>query len=391
MSMRTIGVVTGSRADYGIYRPVLNEMRSRSGLEVRLYVTGSHLSAKHGMTSKIIEDDGFDIAARIECYPASDTPAAFTRAVGGAICGFAGVFERERPDILFVLGDRYEMHAAVCAASHFLIPVAHAHGGEVTEGALDECFRHSITKMSHLHFAATGEYGKRIIRMGEEPWRVTVSGAPGLDNLFNTDFLARDELGENLGIPMNRPPLMVTFHPATLEYGKAGEQAEALCAALSEFDVPVVFTAPNGDIGSDRILRAIQTHLERRPDSVFIDNLGTRRYFSLMKYSAAMVGNSSSGIIEAASFELPVVNIGIRQQGRARGRNIVDVNPDKGSVAEGIGKVLCPEFKQSLRGMQNPYGDGHAAGRIADVLESVSLDGKLLQKRFYDENEATRA
>ncbi len=382
--MRTIGVVTTSRADFGIYRPVLKAVAAEPGLELALIAAGMHLSADYGLTIDEIEAEGWPIAHRLACLETGDTPEAAARSMGRSLSGFAEVFGRWRPDILVVLGDRFEMHAAALAALPFRIPVAHIHGGELTFGAMDDALRHSMTKLSHLHFASTEEYGARIVQMGEAPWRVTVSGAPSLDNLAAVELLDEAELEARFGLDLSRPPLLVTYHPVSLEYEQTEAQIAALLAALAEADRPTVFTLPNADPGNLTIRRLIAEFVAERQTAWQVDNLGTQAYFSLMHKASAMVGNSSSGIIEAASFELPVVNIGSRQDGRVRGANVIDVGYAKKDILAGIERATSPEFKAGLAGLENPYGDGRAAERIVARLKSVALDDDLMVKKFHD-------
>lgn len=383
--MRTIGIVTVGRSDYGIYLPVLRRLQADASLRLGLYVTGMHLSPEFGRTVNTIEKDGFDILARIEMLLASDTPEAIAKSVGLGVIGFAQVFSRDRPDLLVVLGDRFEMFAAALAALPFRIPVAHIHGGEVTQGAIDEALRHSITKLSHLHFTSTEEYAQRVRQLGEESWRVHVSGAPSLDNLRHLPLLGRPELETALGFGLETPLLLVTFHPVTLQYEEAAQQGEELFAALEECGVQVVLTMPNADTGGRVLIQMARELAGRNPKIRLVDNLGTARYFSLMRQASAMVGNSSSGIIEAPSFELPVVNIGIRQAGRVRGRNVIDVGGDRVSIQSGIRQALSPAFRAGLSGMRNPYQASREAAFIIDeVLAHVALDERLLLKTFCD-------
>ncbi len=383
--MRTIGVVTVGRSDFGIYRPVLEAIRAEPTLALRLIVSGMHLSPHYGSTVEQIEAEGFVVDERVEMLLSSDSPEGIAKSMGLGAIGFAQSFAHSRPDILLVLGDRFEMHAAALAALPFNIPVAHIHGGEVTEGAMDEALRHAITKLSHLHFTSTEEYARRVIQLGEEPWRVTVSGAPGLDNLHGMVWLNAAELKQRFGLRIDEAPLLVTFHPVTLEYTSAAYQIDELLHALLARGSSVIFTLPNADTGNSIIRQKIAAFVAAHPDSAqAVESLGTQGYFSLMRLAAAMVGNSSSGIIEAASFGLPVVNIGSRQGGRARGRNVIDVGYNHSEILDGIQRAVAPAMRQSLQGMQNPYGDGHAAQRIVSRLRDVPLDAKLIVKRFYD-------
>lgn len=382
--MRTIGVVTVSRSDYGFYQQILLRILMERGLRLHLLVGGMHLAQEFGLTVQEIEADGFPIAERIELLLASDSPEGIAKSMGVGVIGFAQAFARVRPDILVVLGDRFEMFAAAVAAMPFKIPLAHIHGGEITEGAMDEAIRHSISKLSHLHFVATEEYGQRVRQIGEEPWRVVVSGTPSLDAVRSLIPLSRDELEARVGLDLGESPLLVTYHPVTLEYERTAWQVEQLLTALEKSGLSVVFTAPNSDVSGRTIHRMIQEYVRTHPRACFLANLGSRAYLSLMRCAAAMVGNSSSGIIEAASFELPVVNIGTRQKGRVRGGNVIDVEYEAEAISRGIAKALSPEFRSSLTGMKNPYGDGCAAERIVRVLAEVGLGDRLLVKRFCD-------
>ena len=382
--MRTIGVVTVARSDYGIYMPVLQRIQEDPDLYLHLIVAGMHLSPEFGLTVRAIEQDGFEINERIEMLLSSDTPEGIAKSMGLGTIGFAQAYARFRPDILLVVGDRFEMHAAVVAALPFKIPVAHIHGGESTEGAIDEVIRHSITKMSHLHFVATEVYAQRVIQMGEEPWRVVVSGAPSLDNLHSIRLPSHEELEKQYDLDLTGPFLLVTYHPVTLEYDQTEMQVRELLVALEEVDATLIFTYPNADTHGRLIIQMIREFIAERQQAQVVANLGTKGYFSMMKHAAAMVGNSSSGIIEAASFKLPVVNIGNRQRGRVRGKNVIDVGYTHADILAGIVRALSPEFCATLSDIVNPYGDGHAAERIVDRLKHVKLDDELLRKRFHE-------
>lgn len=382
--MKSIAVATVSRADYGLLRPVLRLIQSDPELELILIAAGSHLQQRFGSTTDDIEADGLKISERVEMAPESDSPQSVAVSMSKGVAGFASVYARLRPDILLVLGDRYETMAAVVAALPFNIPVGHIHGGESTQGAIDEAIRHSITKMSHLHFAATEEYRRRIIQMGEEPWRVTVSGAPGLDNLTAFQPLSKTQLEEMFDLDLSTPPLLVTFHPVTLQYGQTPSQIVELLSAIESVGLPVVFTFPGADTGFDDVIGPIQDYVRRHTDARLVVSMGTRAYFSLMRLAAAMVGNSSSGILEAASFKLPVVNVGIRQEGRIRPRNVIDVPVERDSIARGIRLATDGKFRSELAGLVNPHGDGHAADRILEVLRRADLGETLVVKRFRD-------
>ncbi|MFH2007637.1 MAG: UDP-N-acetylglucosamine 2-epimerase [bacterium] len=381
--MRRIGVVTTSRADFGIFRPILKQITGHNELELHLIVSGTHLSPEFGLTYKNIEGEGFTIGDSIEMLLSSDSPEGIAKSMGLATIGYAQSFSRTRPSILLVLGDRFEMHAAALAALPFKIPVAHIHGGEITQGAIDESLRHSMTKLSHLHFVATEEYGQRVTQLGEEPWRITVCGAPSLDNLRKLKLLTRDEIGARFGLSVPEQFLLATFHPTTLEYEDAERQIAELLAALESSGLPVVFTLPNADTAGRGIRRAIQQYAEGGNAAQAVESLGTQGYFSLMALATAMVGNSSSGLIEAPAFGLPVVNVGNRQQGRSRARNVIDVDCSQKEIEAGIRQATRKEFRVGLAGLENPFGSGFAAEKIVSVLASVPLDSRLTMKKFH--------
>lgn len=384
--MRTIGIITVGRSDYGIYLPLLRIIKADPDLRLYLIVAGMHLSPEFGMTANMIESDGFEIHERIDMLLSSDTPEGVAKSMGLGVIGFSQSFARFRPDILVVLGDRFEMFTAALAALPFKIPVAHIHGGELTFGAIDDALRHAMTKLSHIHFVSTEDYRRRVMQLGEEPWRITVSGAPGLDNLKSITLLSQDELESKLGIQNIAQSLLVTFHPVTLELQYTEYQGKELLSALDVCGLPIVFTLPNADTGGRTLICLIREFVKSHPTARIVENMGTQAYFSMMAHALAMVGNSSSGIIEAASFELPVVNIGNRQAGRVRGANIIDVDYSKDSIMVGIHKAISFDFHQSLHGLINPYYRGEAAQVIFEKLKQLNLDDKLLKKFFYDLN-----
>jgi UDP-N-acetylglucosamine 2-epimerase (non-hydrolysing)/GDP/UDP-N,N'-diacetylbacillosamine 2-epimerase (hydrolysing) len=382
--VRTLGIVTVARSDYGIYLPILRRLQADPDLRFYLLVSGMHLSPEFGLTVSAIDDDGFEVGECVEMLLSSDTPEGIAKSIGLGVIGFAQAYTRRRPDILVVLGDRFEMYAAALAALPFKIPVAHIHGGEVTQGAIDDALRHAMTKLSHLHFTATPDYARRVRQLGEESWRVMVSGAPALDNLRVTPLLTRSELETTYRLCLPAPPLLVTFHPVTLEYEQTAWQMGELLAALEEVELPVVFTLPNADTQSRVIIRLIEDYVRQHPSAQCVAAMGTQGYFSLMSLAAAMVGNSSSGLIEAPAFELPVVNIGSRQTGRVRAANVIDVGYGRADIAAAIYRAVAPEFRASLHGLVNPYGDGGAAERIVARLKSVELSDRLIRKVFQD-------
>ena len=381
---RKICIVTGTRAEYGLLYWLMKEVEADPDLELQIIATGMHLSPEFGLTYQQIEADGFTLNAKVEMLLSSDSPAGIGKSMGVGVMGFADALARLEPDIMVVLGDRFEILAAVCAALPFTIPIAHISGGEATEGLIDEPIRHSITKMSHLHFVALPTYGQRVIQMGEEPWRVILSGAPGLDTISRFTHLDPTSLAERHGIDVGGRPLVVTYHPVTLEYERTGYQIDELLAALEEVGEPVVFTYPNADTSGRLIIKKIEGFVASHHWAQSVVNLGAEGYLSLLHYAKAMVGNSSSGIIEAASFQLPVVNIGSRQRGREQSANVIDSDYDRGAVAAAIKLALSPEHLKSIEGIVNPYGDGHAAERIVERLKSVQLDDALIVKPFHN-------
>ena len=382
--MRSIAVITVGRSDYGLLRPIVQRIADDPELALQLIVSGAHFSEKFGRTVGDIERDGFPIAERLPLAETDDAPQSIARVMGQAVASFGDAFARQQPDVLLVLGDRYDMHAAALAALPMRIPVAHIHGGDLTFGAIDDALRHCITKLSHIHFPATEKSAARIRQMGEEPWRITVSGAPGLDNLAALPRASLADFAQRRGLPITAPPLLVTFHPVTLEHDRTGWHIAELLAALASFPQPILFTLPNADTGHQSIIRAIREFAAARANVFIVANLGTADYFSAMSWAAAMVGNSSSGIIEAASFALPVVNIGNRQAGRERAANVIDCAQDREAVSAAIRRALDPAFRASLAGLRNPYGDGHAAERIVSRLKAIKLGDKVLVKKFAD-------
>ncbi len=385
--MRTIGVVTVARSDYGLYRPLLRAIETAPDLALRLFVAGTHLSPHAGQTADEIRADGFAITAEIDMTLAADSPRAISTSMGLGTLGFANAYAAHPLDILVLLGDRYEMLAAAVAAIPFTMPIAHIHGGEITEGAFDDAIRHAITKLSHVHFVSAEPYRQRVIQMGEAPWRVHTCGAPGLDNLHTITPLSLTALSERVGMDLTEAPLLVTYHPVTLEANKGANetayQIGELLAALETINKPVVFTYPNGDTHAHTIVAAIEDFAKRHPRVRAVKHFGTEGYFSMLRHAAAMLGNSSSGILEAASFGLPVVNVGNRQRGRIHGENVIHCGYSRHDIAAALQQAISPQFRATAAAVTNPYGDGHAAERMIAVLRSVPLAGSV-QKQFYD-------
>ncbi|MFT4113176.1 UDP-N-acetylglucosamine 2-epimerase [Silvibacterium sp.] len=377
---RTIAVVTSSRADYShLYWP-LRDLADHPDVDLRLIVMASHHSPAFGSTVKEIEKDGFTIAGRVECLLSSDSDVGMAKTIGIAVQSLADLLGTMRPDLLLLIADRYEMLAPASVALALRIPIAHIEGGETSEGAIDDAVRHALTKMSHIHFTSTQGARARVISMGEEPWRVHRAGAPSLDHLRRSKLLSRVELEAKLGMDLSRKPVLVTYHPVTLRTDTT-EEADALFAALEQVEEPVFFCFPNADAGSYQLMERTQAFLSQRDDGRVFVNLDAVTYWSLLRQVRMLVGNSSSGIMETASFALPTVNVGLRQKGRERAKNVLDAAPDTMDILAKIRIAYSDEFRASLAGMTNPYGDGHAAEFITRVLTQVPLGSELLTKQ----------
>ncbi|HAH05413.1 MAG TPA: UDP-N-acetylglucosamine 2-epimerase (hydrolyzing) [Elusimicrobia bacterium] len=379
---RRICVVTGSRAEYGVLSNILRVIRRSKRLELRLVVTGMHLSKEFGHTVDEIVADGIPIAERVESQLSSDGTSAVAKSMGLGIIGLADCFTRLKPDLLLLTGDRYEIFAAAAAATVLNLPIAHVSGGELTEGAIDEQLRHAITKMSHIHFVSLEENAARVRQMGEESWRVHVIGGPWIDNIRRMKRLSRARLRKTLGARLSRPTILVTYHPVTLQLGETARHVRNLLAALAEVDAEILFTYPNADAGGRVIISAIEGFARAHPNAKVFKSLGSLLYLNLLSVVDLMVGNSSSGVVETQSFRLPVVNIGNRQAGRLIADNVLCVREEKADILRGIRKGLDEDFRRGLAGMKNPYGRGGAAERIERILARVDLGPKLLKKRF---------
>ena len=377
---KTMAVVTTSRADYShLYWP-LHDLLHNEGIDLKLIVLGAHLAPQFGETIKEIEKDGFPIAARIECLLASDSDIGMAKTLGVAILGLADLLGQMRPDLLLLIADRYEMLAPAAVALTLRIPIAHIEGGEISEGAIDDAVRNALTKMSHIHFTSTNTARERVISMGEEPWRVHRAGAPSLDHLRRSKLLDLDALQQKLQLQLSQPALVVAYHPVTLVSDTTAE-AESLFAALAETNAQILFCYPNADAGSHALIRRTQAFLTAHNNAHVFINLDAVTYWSLLRYVDALIGNSSSGIMEAASFALPVVNVGFRQKGRERAANVIDAAPQTSAIRAAIAQALGPAFRQSLAGMSNPYGDGFAAETILKVLATAGPRETLLIKK----------
>lgn len=382
--MRKIGLVTFARSDYGSCLPIMRAIQSDPDLSLHLIASGMHLAPQFGLTVSEIEADGFEINDRVEMLVASDSDYAAAASIGLGTIGFADSFRRTRPDVLVIVGDRFELLSVASAALTFRIPLAHISGGDVTEGAIDNQVRNAVSKLSHLHFVAMNEHADRLIQMGEEPWRVYVTGDPALDTISQMTFDSRGQLASALGLALKPPVIVVTYHPTSLGMATPAEEASTLVTALKEVDGTLVISCPNADPGNQVIASALRELAGSRAGAGFFTNLGQQRYYSLLAVADCMVGNSSSGIWEAPSFRLPAVNIGDRQKGRHRAGNVIDVRVESGAILQGIQQALSVAFRESLSALANPYGDGASASRIVDALKNVATGPRLLQKRFVD-------
>ena len=386
--IKVMAVSTG-RADYGLLYPLLKNIIADDILDLQFIATGTHLSPFHGETIKLIEEDkDIPVAAKVEMAMESDKEDSICISIATGLKGFSRLFNDQPPDVLIVLGDRYELWAICIAAVIHKIPIAHIHGGEATFGLIDDPIRHSVTKMSALHFASIDLYAKRIIQMGEKPERVYVVGAIGLDNIKNIPVMPRQELSDYAQVDFSEKIALMTFHPVTLDsYGSAEQQIQVVLNALLKTDLIVLMTMPNSDTSGNVIYLKIREYAQQYPKKFrLVNNLGQKAYISAMKYAKLMIGNSSSGIIESASFNLPVVNIGDRQSGRYKPGNVIDCACMPQKITEAIHHALSDKFKASIESLESPYGDGHTAARIVNVLKGIDFTNKtpLIKKGFYD-------
>jgi UDP-hydrolysing UDP-N-acetyl-D-glucosamine 2-epimerase len=382
---RKVCVVTDSRAEYGLLHWTMKEIEKHVGLDLQVVVCGGHLSPEFGQTYKVIENDGFRLDGRVEMTLSGDTPSAISKSIGLGCIGFADTFENLQPDIIVLLGDRYELLAAAQAALIARIPIAHIHGGETTEGAIDEAIRHSITKMSHLHFTTADEHRRRVIQLGEMPDRVYNFGAPGLDHLRHFTPLSRQQLGESLNMKLDENFFLVTYHPVTLAKIDPGVAMKALLHALDQFpDYQILITAPNTDTAGRTLFPIIQNFAAERPARVAFEvSLGQERYLSALSHASAVVGNSSSGLIEAPSIPVATVNIGERQRGRLRAASVVNCAETENDISTAIAQALTSDHQAVVACSTNPYDSGETASRIVSILAKADLEGIVL-KKFYD-------
>ncbi|MDD2932314.1 MAG: UDP-N-acetylglucosamine 2-epimerase [Methylotenera sp.] len=381
---RKICVITGTRADYGLLRWVMQGIKDDSDLTLQIIATGMHLSPEFGLTYREIEQDGFQIDLKIEMLTSSDTSVGIAKSMGLGLIGFADALNELKPDLIVVLGDRFEIFAAVSAALVARIPVAHLHGGETTEGAFDESLRHSITKMSHLHFVAAEVYRQRVIQLGEQPERVFLVGGLGIDNIKRLTLLNRSELEASLGFKLAQKNLLVTFHPVTLETATAADQMTELLVALAELkDTQLIFTLPNADTDGRALIKMVEKFVEQHHNAHAYTSLGQLRYLSCIAQVDGVVGNSSSGLLEVPSFGKGTINIGDRQRGRLQATSVINSVPDRKNIAAAIKKLYSTDFQVSLSQARNPYGEGGASEKIVTTIKNYAIDG-IAKKAFYD-------
>lgn len=384
--MKKICVVTATRAEYGLLKPVMEQIQSRGNLELQVVVTGAHLSPEFGMTYQEIEKDGYFITSKIEMLLSSDTSVGITKSMAVALMGFADFFQQYQPDMVVILGDRYETLMVATAAMIAKIPIAHIHGGEITEGAYDDAIRHSITKMSQLHFASTEEYKNRIIQLGEQPDRVFNVGALGVENIKKVSLWTKEQLEDNLQFLFGEKLIMVTYHPVTLDHMSSEIQFRNLLQVLDKYkDIKIIFTKANADTDGRIINHMIDEYVESNKERcIAFTSLGQVRYLSTLKFCKAVVGNSSSGIIEAPSFHIPTVNIGNRQQGRIAARTVLHCGYETKEIEEALEKAFSEEFLERLNNYDNPYEGSNTSQTIVRIIDEKMAEGMDIKKAFYD-------
>ena len=383
--MKKVCVVTSTRAEYGLLRELIRNIHNDADLELCLVVTGTHLSRDFGYTVSQIEQDGFPIAERIDILVGGDTPAAVSKTQGMAFISFADMYARQKPDMVVVLGDRTEMIPIAFAAANERIPIAHISGGETTEGAIDECVRHSLTKVSYLHFPGCEAYRRRIIQLGEHPNRVFNFGDVGVEMVRIAPKLDREQLTNELSWNFTKPYLCVVFHPVTLEIEQAAEQTDNLLAAIAQHnEYNYVFIQGNSDAGGQIVSQKIRSYVEQHNNCTLFASLRSEVYISVVAKAAALLGNSSSGIVEAPALHVPTINIGDRQKGRLQANSIINCEPKVDDISEAISMLSSGAFRERMRDIQNPYGDGEVSKRICECIKRTLAEGVDLKKRFYD-------
>jgi GDP/UDP-N,N'-diacetylbacillosamine 2-epimerase (hydrolysing) len=381
---RKICVVTSSRADYGLLRWVMQGIKDDPELNLQIIATGMHLSPTFGLTYRVIEEDGFRVDAKVEILGSSDSPATIAESMGRALAGTAKAFSELKPDLVVVLGDRFEIFAATAAALVTKIPVAHLHGGETTIGAFDEAFRHSITKMSHLHFVATDEYRSRVLQLGENPKNVYLVGGVGIDSIKSLPLLSKEDFENHLGTKLHTKSLLITFHPVTLDSDSPEQQMKELLAALSHLhDTTLIFTMPNADTGGRMLIKMIEEFVGQNENAKMFISLGQLNYLSCISHVDGVVGNSSSGLTEVPTFKKGTINVGDRQMGRIQASSVINCEPKEKDIKRAIETLYSHDFKSNLATTINPYGEGGASARIVKALKEASLEG-IVKKTFYD-------
>lgn len=381
---RKVCVITGTRAEYGLMRLVMQKIKNDPELTLQVIATGMHLSPEFGHTYREIEQDGFQIDCKVEMLTSSDTSVGIAKSMGLGMIGFADALSQLKPDLIVVLGDRFEIFSAVSAALVARVPVAHLHGGETTEGAFDEALRHSITKMSHLHFVAAEEYRQRVIQLGEQPERVFLVGGLGVDNIKRLKLLDRAELEASLDFKLGQKNLLVTFHPVTLETATAADQMEALLATLAMLkDTKIIFTMPNADTDGRVLIKMVEQFVSRNSNARAYTSLGQLRYFSCIAQVDGVVGNSSSGLAEVPSFKKGTINIGERQRGRMQAKSVINCEPTVHGIKTALENLYSADFQSGLNLVRNPYGEGGASDQIFDIIKSMKIDG-IVKKHFHD-------
>lgn len=385
MPRKKICIVSGSRAEFGLLRFVIEGVKNSSLLDLQLIVTGMHLSTDHGLTYKEIEECGFKIDKKIETVLASDTPSSITKSAGLGLIGFAQSFRELNPDCLVILGDRYEVFVCAIAALFFKIPIVHIHGGELTKGSFDDAIRHSITKMSWFHFVASEEYKDRVIQLGENPKNIRNVGGLGVDAIKKLKLLDKSELKQKKLINFGEKNLLITFHPSTLDVKSTKSQIENLVSSLEVLEnCYLIFTMPNSDPDSKIIKSVIANFVEKnKKRAIFFESLGQRNYLSVLQFVDGVVGNSSSGLLEAPSFKIGTINIGNRQDGRLKSKSVIDCDSTKESISFALKQLFSNDFKKRLKSVKNPYGEGNASIKIIKFLEKVKIPISI-EKRFFD-------
>ena len=389
--MKKICVITSSRADYGLLYPLIQEIRSSPVLKLQLIVSGSHLSPQHGMTINFIHRDNLFVDFEVPIIQKSDSDLDINNAFSIGINGFANAYKKLTPDLVLILGDRYEILASAISATIMNVPIVHLHGGEITRGAYDDAFRHSITKMAHFHFVAANPYKERVIQLGENPNHVFCVGGLGVDAIKKVSVLSRKELAKELNIQLKEKVFLVTFHPVTLEKSKSSYQINSLLEALGKiieqkiYDLSIIFTLPNADAEGTKIACKIEKFVKKYRDVFVFPSLGQKKYYSCLKHFDLIIGNSSSGLLEAPTFKIPTVNIGSRQEGRLKATSVIDCGGSKNSIIDAINLALSNSFAPQIINAKNPYGNGGSSKKIVSVLEKIEIE-KIENKTFFDIN-----